>query len=78
MYLTDTQVEKACATLRKAIEAAENSNHSGEVFVVAAAAVLTMKEALESASWLLADISPNGLVKQKVDSALAVSEGRAA
>jgi len=28
-------------------------------------------EALEAASWLLADISPDGLVKQKVDSALS-------
>jgi len=35
---TDADVEDACNTLRKAIEAAENSNHAGEIFVLAAVA----------------------------------------
>ena len=34
-------------------------------------AILEMVEALEAASWLLADISPDGLVKKKIDAALA-------
>lgn len=46
-YITDTQVEKACETLRKAINAAENSNHAGEEFVVAAANATALVEALE-------------------------------
>lgn len=48
-YITDTQVEKACETLRKAINAAENSNHNGEVFVMAAANALSLVEALSAA-----------------------------
>lgn len=48
MYLTDTQVEQSCDTLRKAINAAENSNHDGEVFVVAAANATALVEALEA------------------------------
>jgi len=35
---TDAEVEAACNTLRQAIEAAENSNHAGELFVLAAVA----------------------------------------
>lgn len=35
---TDAEVEAACDTLRQAIEAAENSNHAGELFVLAAVA----------------------------------------
>lgn len=46
-YITDTQVEQSCAILRKAINAAENSNHAGEVFVVAAANAMALVEALE-------------------------------
>lgn len=37
-----------------------------------------LMEALESASWLLADLSPDGLVKKKVDAALARAKGTAA
>jgi len=48
-YLTDTQVEQSCETLRKAINAAENSNHAGEVFVVAAAQAPALAEALSVA-----------------------------
>jgi hypothetical protein len=63
MSLSDTQVEKACETLRKAINAAENSNHNGEVFVVAAAQATELVEAaqatelVEAAERLLHDIS---------------------
>ncbi len=49
MYLTDTQVEKACATLRRAIEEAENSNHNGEVLVMAAVHVRGLVDALSVA-----------------------------
>lgn len=45
-YITDTQVEQSCDTLRKAINAAENSNHAGEVFVVAAANVTALVDAI--------------------------------
>lgn len=48
-YLSDTTIEKACDVLRKAINAAENSNHNGEVFVVAAAHVLRLVDALSVA-----------------------------
>lgn len=58
-YLTDTTVEAACAKLRKAIEAAENSNHNGEVFVVAAAAGVQMMEALEGLRNILAIAESN-------------------
>lgn len=54
MSLSDTQVEKACDTLCKAINAAQNSNHNGEVFVVAAAQATELVEAAER---LLHDIS---------------------
>ncbi len=86
-YLTDTQVEKACTTLRKAIEAAENSNHAGEVFVVAAAAAMKMKEALESAQqWSEEErrwAETPDLAKwidrdDALTAALAAAEGRAA
>lgn len=51
-YITDTQVEQACDVLRKAINAAENSNHAGEVFVVAAANATALVEALaDLVSW---------------------------
>ena len=53
-YITDTQVEQACDVLRKAINAAENSNHAGEVFVVAAANATALVEALEAADALIA------------------------
>lgn len=46
MNPSDTQVEKACEALRKGINAAENSNHAGEVFVVTAAHGIAMHEAL--------------------------------
>ena len=42
------------------------------------AAAPDLLEALETASWLLADISPDGLVKQKVDAAIAKAKGGAA
>lgn len=45
-YITDAQVDRACATLRKAINAAENSNHAGEMFVIAAVEAPAMAEAL--------------------------------
>jgi len=48
MYLSDATVETACEALRKAINAAENSNHNGEVFVVAAANVTALVEAVEA------------------------------
>lgn len=46
--MTDAQVEAACATLKRAIEAAENSNQAGEDFVMAAAAGPALLEALET------------------------------
>lgn len=58
-YITDTQVEKACETLRKAINAAENSNHNGEVFVMAATAGFAMMEALRDLSGILATAESN-------------------
>lgn len=39
------------------------------------AAAPELLEALETASWLLSDISPDGLVKKKVDSAIAKARG---
>lgn len=36
--VTEAQADKACRTLKRAIDAAENSNQAGENFVVAAAA----------------------------------------
>ena len=41
------------------------------------AAAPDLYEALETAAWLLADISPDGLVKRKVDAALALARGEA-
>lgn len=58
-YITDTQVEKACDVLRKAINAAENRNHNGEVFVVAATAGFAMMEALRDLSGILATAESN-------------------
>lgn len=49
-YITDAQVERACKTLRNAIEAAENSNQAGEIFVVAAAVVPELLDALAVAA----------------------------
>lgn len=46
--MTDAQVEAACATLKRAIEAAENSNQAGEDFVMAAAAAPELLEACEA------------------------------
>jgi hypothetical protein len=46
--MTDAQVEAACATLKRAIEAAENANQAGEDFVMAAAAGPALLEALIS------------------------------
>lgn len=40
------------------------------------AAAPCMLEALQTASWLLADTSPDGLVKQKVDAAIAKATGQ--
>lgn len=56
-YITDTQVDQSCATLRKAIEAAENSNHAGEVFVVAAANATALVEALEDLLPIIEEIA---------------------
>lgn len=36
-----------------------------------------MLEALETASWLLADLSPDGLVKKKVDAAITRAQAAA-
>jgi hypothetical protein len=44
--MTDAQVEAACATLKLAIEAAENANQAGEDFVMAAAAGPALLEAV--------------------------------
>ena len=55
--MTDAQVDRACDTLKRAIEAAENSNQAGEDFVMAAAAapdLLSIVErfvALPSGAW---------------------------
>lgn len=43
---TEAQAEKAIATLKRAIDAAQNSNQAGENFVVAAAAGEDLLEAL--------------------------------
>lgn len=43
---TEAQAERAIVTLKRAIEAAENSNQAGENFVVAAAAGEDLLEAL--------------------------------
>lgn len=40
------------------------------------AAAPEMLKALETASWLLADLSPDGLVKQQVDAAIAKATGK--
>jgi len=45
--MTDAQVEAACATLKRAIEAAVNGNQAGEDFVIAAAEAPALLEALE-------------------------------
>lgn len=45
---TEAQAEKAIAVLKRAIDAAENSNQAGEDFVVAAAASQAMLDALIS------------------------------
>lgn len=68
-YITDTQVEQSCATLRKAIEAAENSNHAGEVFVVAAANVPALVREIER---IADDFCPD----RDADAPLALSEMR--
>jgi hypothetical protein len=85
-YLTDATVEAACATLRKAINAAENSNHNGEVFVVAAAAGLAMKDALRGLNGILGRAESNASgnpewehVSKPINAAraaLALAEGR--
>jgi hypothetical protein len=45
---TEAQAERAVAVLKRAIEAAENSNQAGEDFVVAAAAGQDLLAALEA------------------------------
>ena len=45
--VTEAQADKACRTLKRAIDAAENSNQAGENFVVAAAAGEDLLEVLE-------------------------------
>lgn len=47
---TEAQAERAIATLKRAIDAAENSNQAGENFVVAAAAGPALLTALETAA----------------------------
>lgn len=46
-YITEAMVERSIKTLRNAIEAAENSNQSGEDFVVAAAVAPSLLKALQ-------------------------------
>jgi hypothetical protein len=51
-HITDAQVERACTVLKRAIEAAENSNQAGEDFVVAAAVAPELLAALrQNADW---------------------------
>lgn len=47
---TEAQAEKAIAVLKRAIDAAENGNQTGENFVVAAAAAQSLLDALETAA----------------------------
>ncbi len=54
--MTDAQIEAACRTLKRAIEAAENSNQAGEDFVMAAAAGPALLEALEETRGRLSGI----------------------
>jgi hypothetical protein len=84
MYLSDATVEAACTTLRKAINAAENSNHNGEVFVVAAAVAPKLVEALRRIAVASNAGQIDGLTEEAVnaisgaDEALLLAEGRPA
>lgn len=69
-------------SVRGTKEAAENSSvyrldingiDCADAHLIAAAP--EMFDALEAASWLLADISPDGLVKQKIDAAISKAKG---
>lgn len=71
MSPSDAQVEKACDTLRKAINAAENSNHNGEVFVVAAAHGVALYDALRR----IALASNRGEIDGLTDEAVAAITG---
>jgi hypothetical protein len=50
---SEAAAERAIATLRRAIDAAENSNQAGENFVVAAALGPELLKALESATYFI-------------------------
>ena len=53
--VSEAAAERAIAVLKRAIEAAENSNQAGEDFVVAAAAAPELLEALQTAmQWIKA------------------------
>lgn len=54
---TEAQAERAIAILKRAIDAAENSNQAGENFVVAAAAGSDLLEALIGAGNVIASLS---------------------
>jgi hypothetical protein len=57
---TEAAAERAIVTLKKAIEAAENSNQAGEDFVVAAAAAPVLLEALHEGRRAIGDhFAPN-------------------
>lgn len=82
---TDAQVEAACQKLEQAVNAAYNSNHAGEQFVIAAAAAHALLEALERAQTYIFDEAerrdfdppiPSELVAE-IAAALAAAKGAA-
>lgn len=59
---TEAQAERAIATLKRAIDAAENSNQAGENFVVAAAAgPVLLRAVIACVDAMRAYIIPDGI-----------------
>lgn len=62
MLATEAQAERAIATLKRAIDAAENSNQAGENFVVAAASgPVLLRAVMSCVSAMRAYIVPDGM-----------------
>lgn len=74
-YVSDATYERAIKTLKRAIDAAENSNQAGEDFVLAAAAGPVMLEALEE--WLTVgnDMKARKAVRDKARAAIRRARG---